>query len=300
MEESNSMLIQPDCIPCILEMTISSLRRIPLDEKQIQEILPEIIEIPALKGLKWDLTSADVVESVMMKIYSKVGNSDPFNKVKLLQNEKVKELYPVFENWIKESEDPLHSAVYLATVGNSIDFMISADVEDLKKLLNRDKGSSLAGEDYKNLRRRLSETELLLFFTDNAGEIVIDKLLIETIKSFKDMDVVVVVRSQPTLNDATMKEAYNIEMEQVAEVIENGINGPLPGTIFNRCSDSVKNLVKKADLIISKGGGNFDTIDEEKDTLQKDITFMLMSKCSPYERRFGIPMGHPVIFNYYI
>lgn len=294
------MLIHADCIPCILEMTISSLRKISLNEEQIQEILADVINIPALQGRKWDITSADVVESVMKRIYKKVGSNDPFYNIKMLQNEKVQELYPLLKDWIQAGDDPLHSAIYLATIGNAIDFMISADVEELKKLLNRDAESSIPEKNYKELREKLTKTDTLVYFSDNAGEIVFDKLLIETIKSIKPMDVAVVVRSEPTLNDATLKDAHFIKMDEVATVIENGINGPLPGTVFSRCSDTVMEWVKKADIIISKGGGNFDTIDEQKESLQKDITFMLMSKCFTYENRFGIPKGQPVLFNYYI
>jgi hypothetical protein len=103
-----------------------------------------------------------------------------------------------------------------------------------------------------------------------------------------------VVRSVPTLNDVTIKEATFVGMDQVVRVVENGIDGPLPGTIFNRCANQIRALAKQADLIISKGGGNYDSLGEEKNFLNK-IVFMLLSKCYPYNQTFGVDMFHPIL-----
>ncbi|MEW5909167.1 MAG: ARMT1-like domain-containing protein, partial [Thermodesulfobacteriota bacterium] len=77
-------------------------------------------------------------------------------------------------------------------------------------------------------------------------------------------------------------------------IMENGIDGPLPGTILKRCSSGIRELFDKADLIISKGGGNFDTLGEENESLRK-IVFMLLSKCRPYMNHFHVPLHHPVL-----
>jgi uncharacterized protein with ATP-grasp and redox domains len=130
-------------------------------------------------------------------------------------------------------------------------------------------------------------------------KIVFDKLLIETIKIMYDLEIVYVVRSIPTLNDATLKEAKSVGLDKIATVIENGIDGPLPGTILSRCSNEVNEFVHRSDLIISKGGGNFDTLDEEKEHLKKKITFLLLSKCEPYYKHFGVKMYQPIMANFY-
>ena len=105
------------------------------------------------------------------------------------------------------------------------------------------------------------------------------------------------VRSVPTLNDATLTEAKAVGIHKIATVIENGIDGPLPGTVLSRCSDKLNNLVNRSDLIISKGGGNFDTLDEERKHLNKKISFLLLSKCAPHHDNFGVNLYRPVLFN---
>ena len=112
-----------------------------------------------------------------------------------------------------------------------------------------------------------------------------------------DVEVVLVVRSTPTLNDATMRESQFVGINEVATVIENGIHGPLPGTILRRCSKEVRELFDRADLIISKGGGNFDTLDEERKHLKNNFTFIFLSKCYPYYRYFDVPLLQPILAN---
>jgi uncharacterized protein with ATP-grasp and redox domains len=103
----------------------------------------------------------------------------------------------------------------------------------------------------------------------------------------------------PTLNDATLKEAKSVGLDKIATVIENGIDGPLPGTLLSRCSGEVNDLVHWSDLIISKGGGNFDTLDEERKHLNKNISFLLLSKCEPYCNHFDMKLYQPILANSY-
>jgi len=81
------------------------------------------------------------------------------------------------------------------------------------------------------------------------------------------------------------------------QVIENGIDGPLPGTILKRCSNEVNDLVRQSDLIISKGGGNFDTLDEERKLLKNKISYLLLSKCDPQYKTFGVKLIQPILAN---
>jgi damage-control phosphatase, subfamily I len=113
-------------------------------------------------------------------------------------------------------------------------------------------------------------------------------------KQAVDVDVVFVVRSMPTLNDAIHREAKIVGMDEVSRVITNGVEGPLPGTILSRCSEELRSLVREADMVISKGGGNFDTLDEEK-TLPYNTFFLLMCKCVPYNNLFGTDLYHPIL-----
>ena len=291
------MKIKPDCIPCILKMAITSIRNMELDEESIKQLYSEILKIPHFTGIDWEVTSADVIELVMEKIIRFVQKEDPFFHHKMELNKQVMELYPFLEELIAAQPDPLNAAVKLAIMGNAIDVMMPDENKISKNLIERNLKVVLSESQYAEFKNRLKKSRLLLYFGDNAGEMVFDKLLLEAIKKQKDIEVVFVVRNGPTLNDATMHEAQIVGMGKVAPVVKNGINGHLPSTILKRCSKEVQDLVDRADMIISKGGGNFDTLDEENAEIKKKITFMLLSNCYPYYKYFGIDIYQPVLFH---
>ena len=293
------MLLHPDCIPCILQMAISCINRLGLDKTSIKELYAEILEIPSLRCLFWDTTSAEVIENVWRKIVTKIGTSDPFSSEKADQNKKITELYPFLEEMLDKSEDPLCLAVKLAILGNSLDFM-GADTSLAIENTTSDRVKvPLPGDNYIQFQQQIKVSKHITYFGDNAGEIVFDKLLIETIKKMHSPEIVYVVRSTPTLNDATLAEARSVGIDKIARVIENGIDGPLPGTLLDRCSSEVNDSVRQSDLIISKGGGNFDTLDEEREHLNKNISFLLISKCEPYYNHFGAKLYQPILANFY-
>ncbi len=164
------------------------------------------------------------------------------------------ELYPSLWILVDEASELLHDAVKLAIVGNSIDFMMPKNTIDIEKSTRERLKFSISKENYERFEEQLTASKLLLYFGDNAGELVLDKLLIETIKKRHNVKVVFVVRSLSTLNDSTFREAQFVGIDKIVSVVENGIDGPLPGTILKRCSKKVRELVDRADLIISKGG----------------------------------------------
>ncbi len=291
------MFLKPDCIPCILKMTISSLRKLPLDENSVKALYSDILQIPALRGQVWETTSPEVIEDVWKKIVAKVNSRDPFFETKSNQNEKIMLLYPFLEKMVSEAADPLKLAVKLSILGNSMDFMVADSSLAVEKSIAAKAKLPLSDNSYSQFRKQLEATCHLLIFADNAGEIVFDRLMIETIKRLYQPKISFVVRSVPTLNDATLREAKAVGIDRIVNVIENGIDGPLPGTILSRCSDDVNDLVGRSDLIISKGGGNFDTLDEERKHLNKKISFLLLSKCAPHFDHFGVKLYHPVLSN---
>ncbi len=275
------------------------MRKLQLDKERIEGVYRDILQIPALQGHYGNTTNEEVVELVFKKIMEEIDITDPFYEEKLKQNRMILEIYPGLKQSVNAAPNPLYEAVKLAIIGNSIDFMITGKPVDTLQLIKERMEYALPEETFKQFINKLNSAKRLLYIGDNAGEIVFDKLLIETIREGQDVEVFFVVRSVPVLNDATLKEAHFVGMEKVATIIENGIDSPLPGTILKRCSREVRELAKRADLIVSKGGANFDTLDEERKRLHLNITFMLLSKCYPYKQHFGVELSQPIMANFF-
>ena len=293
------MKIGPDCIPCILKMCLGYIRKTPLNDSEIRPLFKEVLQIPALMGKNWDIASPVVIEEVMKKTYRILGDEDPLLNEKAALNRYLLEQYDFFDTMVHEARDPLKTAVKLAILGNAIDIMVSDDFSRLQETIKERIEQPLPEKSFEQLRDQLSKTRRLVYFGDNAGEIVLDKLLISTLKEFYDLEIVFVVRSMPTLNDVTLHEARAVKMDEIVPVLPNGIDGPFPGTCLSRCSPEIRKLYKEAGLIISKGGGNFDSLDEDKEAYGRKISFLFLSKCYLYMRLMETPLQAPILANYY-
>lgn len=294
------MLIKADCIPCILAMTLKAIKNLSLTAREEKDLLTEILKIPGLRGLDWNQTSPAIIETVMNIIMEKVHDPDPFLKEKIHLNTQALALLPFLEKLVEGSADPLYTAAKIAILGNSMDIMMPEGLSSLEKFILEKLEAPLSKEAFDQFCRQVSKARQMLYLTDNAGEIGFDRLFIQTLKKQYDVNVTVVVRSLPTLNDATLSGAREAGLDQVATLMENGIDGPFPGTSLKRCSQAVRQLADDSDLIISKGGGNFDSLSEEVHDLKTPVIFMLLSKCRPLNTFFKTSLHQPVMAQIYI
>ena len=291
------MFLKPDCIPCILNMSLNYLRKLPVSEEQVNRIYSDILSLRPLRGEMWNITSPQVIEPIMKKIMTAVGSNDPFAAEKRKQNQKMLALYPKLQKIVRSAEQPLRKAAHLAILGNAIDVMMKGGAADIRKIIEAQLAHPLQKNVFEMFEKKIRDSDCILYVGDNAGEIVLDRLFIETIKEQHDTDITFVVRSMPTLNDETLKVAEQEGMINLIHVVENGIDGPVPGTLLDRCSRDVNEIFQKADLIISKGGGNFDTLDELPEKHKSKISYLLLSKCQPYATFFGVALQRPILHN---
>jgi uncharacterized protein with ATP-grasp and redox domains len=99
------------------------------------------------------------------------------------------------------------------------------------------------------------------------------------------------------MNDATLQDALSVDIGQVAQIMENGIHEPWPGTILKKISRELKSKIKASDLMISKGGGNYDSLTEEEG-LKEKVSFLLLAKCHPYCSIHQVSLNAPILYNF--
>ncbi|MBN1361800.1 MAG: DUF89 family protein, partial [Sedimentisphaerales bacterium] len=138
-----------------------------------------------------------------------------------------------------------------------------------------------------DLKGAVAAAETILYLGDNAGEIVFDRLLIEQMPLEK---VTFVVRGSPILNDALLADAQAVGLTDLIDVIDNGADAP--GTILEGCSKAFRRRFEKADLVISKGQGNYETLSD----VDKDIFFLLRPKCAVLARHLNCELGRLILF----
>jgi uncharacterized protein with ATP-grasp and redox domains len=276
-------------------MSITAIRSLGIEECALRELYRKILEIPSLRGRSWNVISPEILELVMNLMMRATGKEDPFREIKNQQNKRILKVVPFLKKVLSEAADPLHTAVKLAILGNTIDLMMGNRPTDIENSIADRLKEPVSERAYQEFRRRLDRCRSIVYLGDNAGEIVFDKLLVEVIRELGNIDILFVVRSVPTLNDAILSEAHFAGIHEVATLIENGIDGPCPGTVLRRCSQELRDLINQADMVISKGGGNFDALEEEKGEVRDKITFMLLSKCTPYCNFFGVNLHQPIL-----
>jgi len=198
------------------------------------------------------------------------GNRDPYKMLKDKYNKEALYYYDKFKQKILTSPNPLDKALRLAIAGNIIDFGPGHSI-DVEKTIERVMNEPLSIDDTQSFFKDLKQAENILYLADNTGEIVFDKLFLEVIGR---SDITFAVRHSPILNDATMDDVKRLGIDKIVKVITNGDDAP--GTLLEYTSDQFKAVFEKADLIISKGQGNYEGLSELKN---KNIYFLLMVKC---------------------
>lgn len=208
---------------------------------------------------------------------------DPFKEIKSEYNQIALRLYPSLKTTIEKSLDPLWTSTRLAIAGNVIDFGIFTSV-DIEGTIIRALNNQLAVDDYSSFKNAISTEDKILYLVDNAGEIVFDRLLIETLSQL-GKKIKAVVKGLPVINDSTMEDAEESGLIGVCDVIDNGSEAV--GTILEWTSSAFQKVFNDAQLVISKGQGNFETLIGA----EKKIFFLFQSKCDVVSKELGLSTG---------
>ena len=247
------------------------------------------LEMINLYRNKWDeLLSPEFSRELHGILRKYTNNPDPYKQEKKENNDQALGMFPDLEKIVRRSADPFNTALRLAIAGNIIDFAAN-DSFNLQATIDKALTAEFAIDHSKQLGHELKNAKLVLYLGDNAGEIVFDKLFIETIKHH---DLSFVVRGAPVINDATMEDAEYIGMSSAARVISNEYDAP--STIVHKAGKMFQQYFEKADLIISKGQGNLEGLLPFND---RRIFFLLMVKCNVMAELLNVEKDSLVVYN---
>ena len=279
------MRIYLDCLPCFFRQALDAARRATDDERIQRAVLDRVAS--AMPAFPLNVTPIEVGRDVYRIAREVTGVDDPYREAKRADNERVAALLPRLRARVEASVDPLRTALTLAAAGNLIDFGVRSTV-DLDHAIEQGLEDGKGMVDYPLLRERIASVDEVLYLGDNAGEIVLDKLVVER---FSDLGkrVTFVVRGQPIINDATVEDAALVGMGDVADVVSSGSDGP--GTALRSCRPAFVDAFRRADLILSKGQGNFEGLSDE----EAPLFFLLTVKCPVVARELQAEIGTTVL-----
>ena len=285
------MKVSAECMHCLVKRQAENIKKYPNEEKKA-EYLGKVLGIIADGAAE---EPAPVLLSHIGRLHEEYfGKPFSFDELKKGYNAMLLEKENKIRAKIHEATDSLALALRYAQIGNYIDFgaLGSVDDEKLKDFLEQAETLPLSEDTYKKFTENLKIARKLVFLTDNCGEIVLDKLLLETIATIAPhVEKTIIVRGEPVLNDATLEDALQVGLEVCGKVIPNGTN--IAGTYIPWLSAEAKQAMDEADMLIAKGQGNFESLHG----CGLNIYYLFLCKCQWFMERFGLPQYSGVFIN---
>ncbi len=261
-----------DCLPCYLRQALQVARMCsaPADRQYtvvttVAALLPELDmeQTPPANAIKIYAAIAEVT-----------GCRDPYLEVKMKSNEQALQILPLLRKEVCQADIPLAAALRFAIAGNIIDYGASENF-DIGAAFARCRIAAPIIDHTELLLQKvagLGKHATVLYLADNCGEIVYDLLVLECLAGY-GLELTVAVKSGPIINDALAEDAMACGLGRYATIVANGT--ACPGTPLPDCSPEFLRCFAEADLVISKGQGNFETLSE----VEREIFFLLTVKC---------------------
>jgi len=285
------MKVSAECMHCLVKRQADNIKKYP-DEEKKAEYLGKVLGIIANGAAE---EPAPVLLSHIGRLHEAYfGKPFSFEELKKGYNAMMLGKEAEIRERIAEAVAPLALALRFAQIGNFIDFgaMDSVDDAKLMEFLEQAETLPLSENTYQTFSDDLKRAKKLVYMTDNCGEVVLDKLLMETIaEKFPHVECTIIVRGEPVLNDATMEDALQVGIDACGKVIPNGTN--IAGTYIPWVSAEAKMALEEADILISKGQGNFESLHG----CGLNIYYLFLCKCQWFMERFGLPQFSGVFIN---
>ncbi|HNS30272.1 MAG TPA: ARMT1-like domain-containing protein [Tenuifilaceae bacterium] len=273
------------CVDCFLKTYHRLFQKYGVAEMQQQKFLEYFHRVIVNQNFE----NSPIIQRDLNIVFCDIIEiADPFAEEKEESNRVALGLYKVWKERVIDADNPFGMALRLAIAGNIMDYGASNSF-DINGTVERVLNADFAIDHSAQLKERIAKAQRILYLGDNAGEIVFDRLFIET---FMHNDVTYAVKGGPILNDVTMKDALDVGMDNVADLISNGFDAPT--THLEMCSREFQEVFNATDLIISKGQGNLEGLIGRNDPR---IFFLLMVKCDVIAEFLKVDKGSFIVYN---
>ena len=284
-----------DCIPCFFRQALDAACIAGASDKTKKRIINKVAK--ALPKISLYSSPPEIARYIYGSVNKVTRKKDTYKNIKTKSNNLALSLYSKLKDKVRRSKNRLLTAVELAIAGNVIDYGVKNSLnvnKELKRILAAENESIKKSKkklfNYPQFKKYLKKSKNILYIGDNAGETVFDSILIEEINDlFCDKEIIYAVRAKPVINDALKEDAIKSGIHKSAKIVSSGI--ALPGTVLKFCSKKFLNIYKKADMIISKGQGNFEALSDAK----KPVFFLFMAKCPVVARDISSKVGDVIL-----
>ena len=276
------------CAQCLMKRHVDAARPLGDDEtatKFAKGLMEAFLSLP--EGAD-SCQIGPAVTKLYADLYGLEG--DRYREEKEASNAFAMERLPKIYAQIEKAKDPIYAALQLSILGNYLDFAALAGkvrFEDLERMLEQAENYDLSGPHYDRFLQELKTAKSFVLVTDNAGEVVFDRVLAETIqKAYPEINITFLVRGGPANNDALREDAALVGISFPVE--DSGIS--VGGTPLHMISEKARALLETADVIIAKGMGNT----ESMYNCGLPVYYAFLVKCERFEQVFNAPYMTPM------
>ena len=266
------MHIDEACIGCIISQSVKVADAINATSS-LKDTLTSTVENMS-RNFSFDNNPPEIAADVYEKMALLANKSDLYAEVKALSITKALSFVPLLKEKLSNSDNRLLTATKIAVAGNVID--LAAEVEfDLEEELSKIFETDFSHNDFEDLQSSLTNAKSVVVLGDNVGEHIFDYMFIETLKElYPSAEYHYFVRGNPIINDVTIKEAKEAAFDELCNLVDSGVN--TPGFAYTRATKEAQKLFDSADLVISKGMGNYECLSPSH---RDKICFLLKVKC---------------------
>lgn len=285
------MKLNADCIECMMRRHLKTAR-LHGNEEQVTAFARDLMKVLADGP---EDASSPYYTPMISKLFTKHFGlaEDRFRQEKEDSNRFVMARLDQIRQQVAASDDPLYAGIQMAILGNYIDFSAlqgEVSFEKLDAMIVSSKDIDVDKEVYAQLRQDLEGAKELLYLTDNAGEIGFDRVLAEEIhRQFPEISITFCVRGGPAQNDATREDAAIVGIP--FPVIDNGSR--IPGTVLSEGSPELLRAMETADVVLSKGQANVETLLEGNH--HSNVYYLFLIKCGRFMEHFGREKFTPML-----
>ncbi len=277
------MNITTDCITCLLNQSIRVAKNLNLNKNET-DTLTKIAQESISKYS--NVTPVVVASDLYPKMSRFTGKSDIYKNLKAKSTKEALNLLTEVKTILESLEDKIKGAIKASVAGNVIDFA-TPNQFDLSKEFKTVFQTPFAIDNQDEFLDKLKRSKKFMIIGDNVGEHVFDKLLLQEInRIYPNIKLYYATRGVPIINDVTIKEAKEIGLDDIATLIDSGVD--TPGLDYSRVNSNFMKIYNSMDLILAKGMGNYEALDEVNDSR---IYHLLKVKCNVVASNIGAKLG---------
>ena len=273
-----------ECLPCFLKQATMIAHRTGASKATEERMVRTTLQL--LSEVDYQIPPPRIAQQLYPLLCGVVGVSDPYGDIKREYDELAMAFADQLVPQVLSSPRPLRALIKIALAGNVIDFGVG-DTFDLEATIEHMLRTEPDVDEIDRFEQRLADAQRVLYLADNAGELAFDRLVIE--HGIGASRVTLAVRGGPIINDVTRENAIRVGLSELVPVIDPGI--AVPGIALEQSNEAFVRAFEQADLIVSKGQGNFETLEGLRDPR---VFYVFMIKCQTVARLTGHPLKSSV------